>query len=1325
VLASAAGLADPLMDPIDSPREMESRMYETTADDRRSPGAIDHRSSPGAIDDRRARSAVASPARAGGPPATLLEVLDASVAAWPERPALQSDERTLTYAQLAEAIEDVARRLRRAGVGRGDRVGVRLPSGKAELYVAILGILRTGAAYVPVDADDPAQRARQIFRDAAVCAVLGPGLRPDWLGPTAGQLGGDQEPTPDDDAWVIFTSGSTGEPKGVAVSHRAATAFVNAERRLFDVHETDRVMAGLSVAFDASCEEMWLAWANGAALVPAPRELVRAGHELGPWLRSQRVTVVSTVPALAAIWERESLAGVRLLILGGEALPEQLAWRLASEREVWNTYGPTEATVVSTAARVRPGEPVTIGRPLEGWEVAVVDERGEPVEAGETGELVIAGVGLGRYLDPELDRRRYAPLPALGWQRAYRTGDLVADTPAGLRFVARRDGQVKIAGRRIELGEIDAQLSAVAGVRAAATVVRETAAGNRLLVAYVSGEARAEDIRSALLRRLPAELVPRIVPMAELPVTTSGKLDRRALPWPPPPEGPPASAGGPLTEAERWLADRFAEQLGPVQIAPDSDFFALGGSSLAAARLASSLRARYPSVAVADVYNHRTLRALATRLEQLGGEQAEERSPSAGSPGRRAAVQLAGVLALLALASPTWVLAVLTIDRLAPGHIGPQVGWGWLIAGWLAFASAPGRGLVVAACRRLLLADLRPGRHPRNGWLSLRLWFVQRVADGLRYDRLAGTPWSWRFARLCGHRVGPGARLGTLPPVTGLVSIGEGATIEGGVDMYGWWIDGPELVIGEVTIGPGARIGTRAVLMPGARVGAGAEVEPGAVVCEEIGAGERWAGSPAQRVGRAGDEWPSHPAPEPRGRLRWLAMYAGGLLACDLLSLLSAIPALAIVLMVEPAHWDTTAAALRLAAWLPVLALSFVLCEALLVAAPVRLAGRLIEPGLQGAWGATAWALWFCEELLGASRTTLFSLYATVYTRPWLRLAGVDVGRRAEVSTATGLSRLSRFEPTSFAADDVAFAHALSRDGWLRVEPICIGPESFVGNGAILPAGTRVGGGSLVGLLTTPPRDGGDDTAWLGSPALELPRRRVAADVRLTTEPSRARLTARAATEAVRILLPATVSAALILALFYLLEAAGADGVAVMALVAPLGLAAIGVAATAFTVAAKWAIIGRYRRGEHPLWSFFVWRDEIINSLQEQLAGPMLIDDALGTPLMSLYLRAMGSRVGRDAWIDTLTVTEFDMVHIGDGAVANRHSVIETHLFHDRVLQIGPGRLGAGATLGPYSTMLPDTVLGDGCSVGARSIVMRGERLPARTRWHGAPVIAR
>ena len=449
-------------------------------------------------------------------PRTLVDILQSTSEAHPDAAAIDNGAEVLTYTELMERAAEVAGLLGELGVGRGSRVGVRMRSGTTELYVAIAAVLVAGAAYVPVDADDPDERATTVFAEADVDAVIRDGFAVERQ-PTRRSA---QPAVPDlgDDAWVIFTSGSTGKPKGVAVTHRSAAAFVDAEARLYVQDEPlgpgDRVMAGLSVAFDASCEEIWLAWAYGACLVPAPRSLVRSGMDLGPWLTANDITVVSTVPTLVSLWPVEALDEVRLLILGGEACPPEIGERLAtSGREVWNTYGPTEATVVSCAARLTGTGPVRIGLPLDGWDLAVVDSTGSPVAVGGTGELIIGGTGLARYLDPELDRERFAPMPALGWERAYRSGDLVRHDHEGLVFLGRADDQVKLGGRRIELGEIDNALLTLPGVTGAAAAVRTTRSGNRILVGYLA-TGPTFDAKAALAQlraTMPAPLVPRLV----------------------------------------------------------------------------------------------------------------------------------------------------------------------------------------------------------------------------------------------------------------------------------------------------------------------------------------------------------------------------------------------------------------------------------------------------------------------------------------------------------------------------------------------------------------------------------------------------------------------------------------------------------------------------------------------------------------------------------------------------------------------------------------------------------------------------------------------
>jgi len=1264
--------------------------------------------------------AVAAPAR------TLTEIFDATASRWGDRTALDAPDAVLSYAQLADDVDALAARLASIGVGSGDRVGVHIASGTAALYVAILGVLASGAAYVPVDADDPAARVESIWRAAGVCAVIADELviserlRPRGSGRTG---------SPDDDAWVIFTSGSTGAPKAVAVTHGAAAAFVEAETQLWTVTEQDRVLAGLSVGFDASCEEMWLAWRAGAALVPAPRAIVRSGTDLGPWLAERAVSVVSTVPTLAAMWDDDAIAGVRLLILGGEACPPELGWRLAAGREVWNTYGPTEATVVSTAAPIRADEPILIGRPLDGWQVAVLDESGEPVAFGDPGELVIGGVGLGRYLDPELDAERFARADALGWDRAYRTGDIVREWVDGYKFVGRRDDQVKVAGRRIELGEIESQLRAIEGVTGAAAAVRKTAGGNSVLVGYVTGAVDPAGAREQVAARLPQGLVPLIVVLDELPIARSGKLLRSALPWPPPPAASatadPATAAQ-LDGTERWLAGLWADQLGVAPTRRDDDFFQMGGTSVAAAKLVSVVRGRFPAAGVADIYHHPRLGGLAERLDQLGNGGTRRTHARTPSGSRWGAVQLIGVLALVAMGAMQWLLGIVAFDRWQGSGIGSGIAWGWIICAWLLISSAPGRASIVLAARTVLLRNLRPGRYPRRGRLACRLWFVQRLAAMCHLDQLAGTPWALRYARICGAQIGDGARLGTLPPVGGLLRIGANATLEGEVDVHGWWVDGDEIVLGEIRIGAGARIGTRTTLMPGAVIGEGAEVDPGSVVTGFVPAGERWAGSPAAYAGPAGETWPTDPPPPSPRRTLWRAMYAVGLAVTSLLPLVAALPGLAILVALDPGVTTLRGSFGVLLVAAPLVAASYIASYALLSAALVRGVGRLLRPGWHGDDSGAVWALWFTEAVMAGTRGVLFPLYSSLYTKPWLRLIGVRVGRRTEVSTAVGVNRLATIGDTSFLADDVVFSVGRARGGWVELTQIEVGNRTFLGNSAILQSGTRVGDDSLVGALSSPPRRSAHGTSWLGLPALELPRIPDRPDRARTTHPPRHLVVVRAAMELARILLPTSVAVVLGLVVIHTLLQIGSAGgsLLLVAVAAPLVVLAASVGAVLLTVCLKWLVIGRYEVGEYPLWSVFIWRDELINSCHEQIAGAWLLELALGTSLMPVYLRAMGAEIGRDVWFETMSVTEFDLVHIEDGSAVNRGAVVETHLFHDRLMRTGPATLGPASTLGPHSAVFPDTTLGARSSVGARSFVMRGEQLPPDTRWHGAPVVA-
>ena len=1276
-------------------------------------------------------------------PRTLVDVLRETAARHPDSSAIEDAAGALSYAELLARVWRAADRLHAAGVTRGDRVGVRMPSGGRELYIAILGIMAAGAAYVPVDADDPQERADLVFGEAAVRGVVGAGgVYQSAQGAGESPLFAGEAPHPrtsanpivspptvDDDAWIIFTSGSTGVPKGVAVSHRSASAFVDAEARLFlqdaPLGPGDRVLAGLSVAFDASCEEMWLAWRHGACLVPAPRALVRSGEDLGPWLIGHGITVVSTVPTLAALWPQDTIENIRLLIFGGEALPLELAARLVGpEREVWNTYGPTEATVVACAARMDGVGPVRIGLPLDGWNLAVVDGDGVPVAEGEVGELIIGGVGLARYLDPAKDGEKYARMPSLGWDRAYRSGDLVRADAEGLVFHGRADDQVKIGGRRIELGEVESALQGLSNVSAATVVVQKTEGGMSLLVGYVvptDGFDRSA-ARRELADVLPAPLIPLLATVDDLPVRTSGKVDKAALPWPLDAADTSESS---LSGTPAWLADQWAAVLGTRPDDEDADFFELGGGSLAAAQLVSRIRSRAPEFTMADVYDLPRLKQMADAVESDAVDDGPNTDYTRATPTPRVMqwVQTLAGFPLFILSGVRWIVWLLVasaILQLFPGFdFLPEAPLWVVLVGLVMFATPFGRMALTAVVARILLAGLRPGDYPRGGGVHLRLWLAEQVSHQIDPVGLAGAPWIVYYARALGAKIGKGVDLHTLPPVTGMLEIGAGAAIEPEVDLTGYWIDGATVRIGGIRIGAGATVGARSTLAPGTKIGREAEIAPGSAVFGRVRARQRWAGSPAVRVG--GMSTPLAETAPPRRR-RWLWAYAGSSVALGLLPIAAfAVGGVVLAQGMRGATSVLEAIPGTLAMLIPA-----TLVVGLVFAASVLLFVRLLSVGLtEGVHpvrSRVAWQAWTTERLLDSARTMLFPLYSSLLTPVWLRMLGAKVGRQVEASTVLLLPSMTTIDDGAFLADDTMVGTYELSGGWMRLARARIGKRAFLGNSGMAAAGHRVPKNGLVAVLSVAPPKAKPGSSWLGSPAVRLRRVVNDSDLERTYRPRASLRAARALWELCRIfpvIVTCALGVAVMLTLAWLVAAWSLLGAI---LVSGGVLLVAGAIAAAVTTAAKWAFVGTIRPGEHPLWSSFVWRTEVSDTFTEMVAAPWFANAAAGTPALAVWLRSLGASIGRGVWTDSYWLPEPDLVTLGDGATVNRGCVVQTHLFHDRVMSIDTVTLDPGATLGPHSVVLPAATIGSDATVGPASLVMRGESVPDGSRWSGNPI---
>ena len=581
----------------------------------------------------------------------------AQAARTPEAEALRHLGRRMSYGELDWRSQAIAERLQALGVGPEVPVAVFLER-SPELIAALLGVLRAGGAYAPLDPAFPAERLRWILEDLAPAVLVTDGAlapRIPWTGTT---LFVDREdaaprgiplppPVPEQTAYVIYTSGSTGRPKGVAVPHGALTSFVAAARELYGLGAGDRVLQFASLGFDTSVEEIWPCLTVGGTLVLRTDEM--AGTVDG-FLRGCEEHGITVLDLPTAFWhelaispelaERGLPAAVRVVILGGERpLPERVgSWlsRTDPRMRLFNTYGPTETTVVATAAELLPAlavdewREVSIGRPLRGVQAHGVDATLRPVPVDVPGELLVGGLGVARgYLGrPDLTAERFLPDPFSGvaGARLYRTGDLVRRRADGtLEFAGRVDQQVKIRGFRVEPGEIESALAACPEVGECAVVAREGGdSGDLRLVAYVvpapGRPAAAFVLRAFLEERLPAWMVPSaFVSLSTLPRTPTGKIDRRGLPAP-----DPAAAEAerlqvePRNEIEEAIAEIWRDALKVERLSVFDGFFELGGHSLLLLQVMRRLRDTFDlEIPLRSVYEERTIAALAKKVEEL------------------------------------------------------------------------------------------------------------------------------------------------------------------------------------------------------------------------------------------------------------------------------------------------------------------------------------------------------------------------------------------------------------------------------------------------------------------------------------------------------------------------------------------------------------------------------------------------------------------------------------------------------------------------------------------------------------------------------------
>lgn len=1296
----------------------------------------------------------------------LCEIFADSVQRNPNAVALKNLGRSVTYGELDARSDEIRRGLLARGVRPGDIVGLWMPRGFDGL-IAQLAIAKTGAAWLPFDAEAPIDRIAACLEDAQARFLLtiqgfsakASGRVPAQLIlaseasiqgrdklPTARELGA----TPEHPAYVIYTSGSTGKPKGAIINARNICHYLRAANEIYRLSSSDVTFQGASLAFDLSMEEIWVPYLSGGALFVATSDILADTEALPDILEQASVTVLDTVPTLLNALPRD-IRTVRTIILGGEACPPSVAERWSrAGRVIYNSYGPTETTVVATIAEVRRDEVVTIGQPIPNYSCYVVDESLALLPRGQEGELLIGGPGVAKgYLKREsLTAEKFIknPYDADGLDPVlYRSGDAVVLNESGdLVFRGRVDDQVKIRGYRVELGEIEAVLASQHNVRQAAVVLRNDE-GLDELVAFVvaDGPPPADrDLRVALRKVLPSYMTPsRFEVVPSLPTLMSGKVDRKSLKIMALPKrrAEEDEQEQPRNEIEARLLEAARRALSAATVPFEADFFMdLGGHSLLAARFVSFVRETpsLASVTLQDLYAARTLRSLAAVLSERKREPEKNLAFEPPPLGRRvlcALAQLSVLPLLLSVSAAQWLAIFISYILITPENASFTQEAMSLFGIVLCVTLAT---LVISiAGKWLVIGRTKPGRYPLWGAYFFRWWLSQRLLGLTNARLLQNSPLMPLYLAALGAKVGRDAQISDVEiGAIDLVSIGDGASLGSKLKIANARVEGNELVIGTVEIGAEAYIGTGCVIEEDVSIGDCAVLEDLASLPSgsRIGPSEIWDGSPGRLIGTVDPETLEASAQATMTR-RVAVLLVSAALAL-ILPVLGLLP-------IFPAFWafDTFEAAMKFSeseyyyylAAIPVLAWPTAFVLVLATIALVALFRWTVLPtakaGRYSVWSFFYLRRWAVSLAAEVALDTLSSLYATLYMRTWYQLMGARIGKGSEIATnLAGRYDLISLGENCFVADQVALGDEEIRWGWMRLEPVETGDRVFIGNDAVVPPGATLPSDSLIGVKSKPPagQKVKSGETWFGSPPILMPARQRmdAADVALTFKPTRLRRWGRAAYEALNISLPS---------MLYITFGTWAVEIFGEKLVAKdyLGFAGLFVLASTLIpiavmlVAAgvKWTSMGRYEPQVRPMWSFWAIRNETSTVLYWGMTGHILLEHLRGTPFLPWVLRVFGAKFGKGVYMDMTDLTEFDCVKVGDYCALNMGSALQTHLYEDRLMKIGSIEVGEGVTLGPGSTILYDTRVGDFARLGPLTVVMKGESIPGASQWIGSP----
>ncbi len=1276
-------------------------------------------------------------------------------------PAVISDGRTWSYRELDNRANQFAHLLIERGVKPGDRIGLLLDR-SAETYIAILAVMKTGAAFVPLATAFPEERMVLIIEDAGVTMIVSvsdyaarvarlpvPHVSIDSA---ASEIALQPEAAPVPDAvhdrtcYILYTSGTTGKPKGVVVTHQSFCNFIRVAAASYGYRPGDRVYQGMTIAFDFSSEEIWVPFAAGATVVPAPGQQPLVGEELGDFLRAHQITCMACSPTLLSSLESE-VPSLRAILVGGEACPQKLVARWARPgRQILNTYGPTEATVTATMALLEPDAPVTIGAPLPTYSIAILDpDKPRLLKGGELGEICIGGMGVAvGYLNrPELTAQKFIDdfigLPNNPSGRIYRTGDLGCIGPKGeIEYHGRIDTQVKIRGYRIELGEIEAVLLDQPGIAQAAVTTWEIEPERTELVAYYApksgiGTLDRTELAQELKRRLPDYMVPSYLEqLPSIPMTVSNKADLRKLPKP---TSARVAAGhamvDPRNEDETFLCEALADVLKFEAVSIEDHFFDdLGANSLLMARFCARIRARqgWSTTSMRDIYLHPTVARLSDHLRAPEEVATAANEPMLTHKASNLAYWGTGLGQLLFYAVYSYLSLWALNDGLNwvydalddPGRLYLRC---VLLSAGVFFGLS---GFAVLA-KWVLIGRWKAETFPIWGWRYYRFWIVKTLIRTAPVVLFRGSPLYSLYLRLLGARLGSRTVIEcrSVPVCTDLISIGDNSILRKESMILGFRAQSGYIHTGPVIIGDDAFVGVGSTLDIDTRMGNGSQLGHASSLHrgQAIPAGEHWHGSPAIPTEANYCTVPNVPLSRARRFVYEVIQLV------ILFTIVTPFP------LLFHTYWENVSDNYQetigiVAIGTTVTMAGFIVGGLLLAAVVPRLFNLLLKPGRN--YSLYGFHYWLQSTLELVSNIRLLNVLfgdssAIVY---YLRAIGWRLNQVEQTGSNFGTNQrhenpqLSEIGSGTMVSDGLFMINMQKSANSFRLEHTRVGERNFFGNNIFYSPDSRTGDNCLLGTKVHVPVDGPvrENVGLLGSPPFEIPRM-VNRDKELldliSGSERRRRITRKNVHNAVTAVLFVAAQWLILFATLAIWDRAlnyYTEWAQTALFVAVFLTSAI---AIPFYIFLERISLG-FRRLKPRMATIYdpvFWRHE----RHWKLSDSPIMNLFAGTPFRPLILRLVGVKVGRRLYDGGSIMTERSLVEIGDDVTLCEGCVIQAHSLEEGAFKSDYIRIGNGCTLAPSAFVHYAVTMGEGSVADVDCFVMKGEVLEPHTVWRGNP----